>query len=88
MTYCLVGSLFFEYFYKDTFALYINGNGGFVGVYLNKTFLNSFIVPYESVSYYILILLIIVIFLISINFSIKNFYQTLKKISLIIFFNN
>ena len=82
--YCLIGSLFFEYFYKDTFALYINGNGGFVGVFLNKTFLNSFIVPYESVSYYILILLIIVAFLISINFSIKNFNKALKKISLII----
>jgi len=83
--YCLIGSLFFEYFYKDTFALYINGNGGFVGVFLNKSFLNSFIFPYEPVSYYILIILIIAIFLISINFSIKNFYQALKRISLIIF---
>ena len=37
--YSLFGSLFFSYFYKNTFSLYINGNGGFIGNYLNQTFL-------------------------------------------------
>ena len=39
--YCIFGTLFFTYFYSDTFSIYINGNGGFVGNYLNQTFLNS-----------------------------------------------
>ena len=39
--YCVFGTLFFSYFYADAFALYINGNGGFVGNYFNQTFLNS-----------------------------------------------
>jgi hypothetical protein len=29
--YCVVGTLFFSFFYPDDFTLYINGNGGFVG---------------------------------------------------------
>ena len=37
--YSTLGALFFSYFYKDAFNLYINGNGGFVGAYLNQTFL-------------------------------------------------
>ena len=36
--YCIFGTLFFSYFYADAFTLYINGNGGFVGSYLNKEF--------------------------------------------------
>ena len=41
--YSISGSLFFSFFYKDTFELYINGNGGFVGTYLNQTFLENLI---------------------------------------------
>ena len=37
--YCLLGALFFNFFYDRTFDLYINGNGGFVGNYLNQIFL-------------------------------------------------
>ena len=39
--YSLIGSLFFGFFYKDSFSLYINGNGGFVGNYLNQIFLSK-----------------------------------------------
>ena len=39
--YSLLGSLFFSFFYPTTFQFYINGNGGFVGRYLETTFLNS-----------------------------------------------
>ena len=30
--YSIFGSLFFSHFYNTTFALFINGNGGFVGI--------------------------------------------------------
>ncbi|MDA8985062.1 DNA translocase FtsK 4TM domain-containing protein, partial [Candidatus Pelagibacter sp.] len=39
--YLIFGSLFFSYFYSNGYALYINGNSGFVGQYLNQTFLKS-----------------------------------------------
>ena len=41
--YSLLGSLFFSFFYPMAFKLYINGNGGFVGKYLETTFLTSLI---------------------------------------------
>ena len=78
--YIILGSLFFAYFYSDAFTLYINGNGGFVGNYFNKTFLASFININERIIYYVLILLILTLFLISINFSPNNFYKVIKKI--------
>jgi S-DNA-T family DNA segregation ATPase FtsK/SpoIIIE len=42
--YSLLGSLFFSIFYKESFWLSISGNGGFIGKYLEKTFLNSLVV--------------------------------------------
>ena len=45
------GSLFFNYFYLETFNLYINGNGGFVGNSLNQKFINNFISSYEIFSF-------------------------------------
>ncbi|MDC0616270.1 DNA translocase FtsK 4TM domain-containing protein, partial [Candidatus Pelagibacter sp.] len=36
--YSLLGSLFFSFFYPIAFKLYINGNGGFIGKYLETTF--------------------------------------------------
>ena len=87
VTYSLVGSLFFSYFYKETFSLYINGNGGFVGNYLNETFLNSLIRSFENTSYYFLIILVIVLFLISVNFTPKKFIFFVKKLNAIIFRN-
>ena len=79
--YCLIGTIFLSHYYSRGFTLYINGNGGFIGNYLDKTFLNSLININESIFYYILILLIIFIFLVSINFNIKKFYFFLKKIT-------
>ncbi len=78
--YCLLGTLFLTYFYSKGFTLYINGNGGFIGNYLNQTFLNSLIQINENIFYYILILLILFLFLISVNFSPRNFYLSIKKI--------
>ena len=78
--YVVFGALYLTYFYSNDFTLYINGNGGFVGNYLNQTFLNSLVKTNESISYYILILLIIFLFLISVNFNPKNLYANIKKI--------
>ena len=78
--YCVFGSLFFDFFYQNTFELYINGNGGFVGQYLGQTFLLNLINIQTSVSYFILLLLILAFFLISINFSPRGFWNFIKKI--------
>ena len=51
--YLICGTLFLTFFYSKTYTLYINGNGGFVGNYLNKTFLKSFIQINETTFYYI-----------------------------------
>jgi len=78
--YLLFGSLFFSFFYTNTFELYINGNGGFVGGYLKTTFLSSLINFNTRVAYFLSILLIISFFLITIQFNIRYFYKTLKKL--------
>ena len=78
--YTLISSLFFSFYYQDAFSLYINGNGGFVGNFLNETFLNQFISLYENLFFYTFVALIIIIFLISINFNIRNFFSSIKKI--------
>ena len=57
--YSLFGSLFFTLFYSDSFWLSINGNGGFVGKFLEKTFLSSIINLNQEISYYILIIIIL-----------------------------
>ena len=86
--YCIIGSVFFDFFYKNTFTLYINGNGGFVGNYLNESFFKAFISPYERISYYFLVTLIIILFSISINFNIKKFLFVVKKFFNLIFNKN
>ncbi|MDC0078640.1 DNA translocase FtsK [Candidatus Pelagibacter sp.] len=78
--YCIFGSLFFAYFYSDIFTFYINGNGGFVGNYFGQTFLASIIMINENIFYYILILLILTLFLISVNFNLKKFIININKI--------
>jgi S-DNA-T family DNA segregation ATPase FtsK/SpoIIIE len=78
--YCIFGTLFFSYFYNDAFTLYINGNGGFVGNYLNQTFLNSLIKIHETTSFYTLIFFIFLLFLFSINFNPFKFYNSILKI--------
>ena len=78
--YSLFGSLFFNIFYVETFTLYINGNGGFVGNYLSETFIKSFVNSDNNFFYYFFLLTIIFFFLISINFNPKKFFQSIKKL--------
>jgi len=76
--YSIFGSLFFSAFYKNSFWLTINGNGGFLGNFLENTFLFYFININEQISYYLLIFVIILLFLISINFSISSTLNFIK----------
>jgi len=78
--YSIFGSLFFSHFYNTTFALFINGNGGFVGSYLDEGLFKNIILLNETISYYILIVLIIAFFLLSINFSQKKIFGLFRKI--------
>ena len=77
--YSLFATLFLAHFYVDTFTLYINGNGGFVGNYLDQTFIKNIIQLNETISYYILLFSIFSIFLLSINFHPTNFFKFIKK---------
>jgi len=78
--YLMSGSLFFSFFYVNAFELYINGNGGFIGKYLETTFFNSLINLDPTIAYYFLLSLIIIFFLISIQFKITSFYKFTKKL--------
>ena len=78
--YSLIGASFFSYFYNTAFALFINGNGGFVGTYLSDNIFKSLINLNEIISYYFLIILILVLFLLSINFNLKKTFVFFKII--------
>ena len=77
--YSLFGCLFLSHFYYTGFTLYINGNGGFIGAYLDQTFFNKLILLNEVVFYYLLIIINITLFLISLNFHPLKFYQIIKN---------
>ena len=85
--YSIFGSIFFSIFFNENFGLYINGSGGFIGNYLGKTFIGNFIKSYENFFYYFLILITIFFFFLSINFNLKNFWKSIKKIVNIILRN-
>ena len=76
--YTFFGSIFFSYFKSQSFLLTINGNGGFVGNFLSNSFLKSAIEINLTVSYYFLIIVIFLFFLISTNFKISQIYLLLK----------
>ena len=88
ISYSILGSYFFTIFYPKSFWLTINGNGGFVGIYLESSFLN-YISPFNfQASYYIILISIIVLFFKSINFKIISLIYFLKKIFIFIFNKN
>ena len=86
--YTLFGSLFFSKFYSENFTLYINGSGGFVGNYLSENFLINLLNRNEDFSYFLLLLLTLFFFILSINFSLKNFVLNIKKIFNFLFKKN
>ena len=78
--YSILGSLFFSFFYPKSFWLSINGNGGFIGEFLIGTFIGSIINLNQNIAYYLLAIIIISLFLISINFKLKTFLTFIKNI--------
>jgi len=78
--YTILGSLFFSVYYPESFWLSINGNGGFVGKLLSESFLISIININKEIFYYLLGIIVIIIFFISINFNIFWFFSLVKKI--------
>ena len=77
--YSILGTLFLAHFYSGAFTLYINGNGGFVGTYFDQTFLKSIILINETLFYYLMITLIVIFFLISINFRPIKLFKLIKN---------
>ena len=86
--YLFFGSLFCTFFYPNSFKLSINGNGGFTGKYLNETFFNSIINFNSQIFYYLLVLIITILFLLSVNFRINLFISYFKKIINLLFSKN
>jgi len=78
--YSIFGTLFLTFFYNSSFWLSVNGNGGFVGKFLSNSFFKSLIIFDEKISYYLLIIIVMVFFLISVNFNLKSFLNFFKKI--------
>jgi len=60
--YTIFGSLFFSIFYQNSFSLSINGNGGFVGIFFQNTFLSNLINLNKDISYYFILILVIIFF--------------------------
>ena len=78
--YSIFGTFFLNHFYSEGFSIFLNGNGGFVGAYLNTTFLQSIISINNDISYYILIVLCLISFLFSVNFNPYKFLIFITKI--------
>ncbi len=76
--YIVFGSVFLSYFKAQSFLLTINGNGGFVGNFLSDGFLKTLIEVNLTISYYFLIVVTFLVFLISANFKISQIYLLLK----------
>ena len=76
--YSLFGSLFLNFYYKASFWLPVNGNGGFVGEMLSNSFFLSLVKLNEQISFYILIVLVIFLFLLSINFKMNFILSVIK----------
>ena len=79
--YSILGSLFFSIFHEQSFWLTINGNNGFLGNIFEDSFLIKLINLNQQISYYVLLILISITFLLSINFNLKIFIAIIYKIS-------
>ena len=78
--YSIIGSLFFTVFHQETYWLTINGNNGFVGNLFEQSFLINLIKLNQNISYYLLLLIITILFLLSINFNLKSTFKNLSNL--------
>ncbi len=89
--YTIAASFFFGIFHKDTYWLIIYGNDGFVGDVMSETVIADLLNINKTVSYYLLIFIISLFFLLSSNFKISyifsfsilimNLFSSKKKIA-------
>ena len=70
--YSLIGSIFLSYFYENSFWLSINGNGGYVGRFLLTLFFENLISFNEKLFFYMIIIIIISLFFLSIKINFKS----------------
>ena len=70
--YSITGALFFTVFHTETFWLPTNGNNGFLGDLFEETFLVSLINLNHQISYGFLVIVMLIFFLLSINFKFKS----------------
>ena len=80
--YTLIGTVFLSLQYNESFSL-INGNGGFVGLYLKELSILRFLETENRIIFIFHIFLFLFFFCISINFSFNMFnifYETLKNL--------
>ena len=84
--YSIIGTIFLTQFYTDAFFLIINGNGGFVGNYFYNKIFFKIVNSNIELSYYLQLLLFILLFLISINFKLiwLSFFKKIFKTKKII----
>ena len=83
--YIITATFFFSMFHTETYWLVINGNNGFVGDLMSETVISDFLKINKAISYYLLILFILIFFLLSSNFKIShilNFSKLIKKLYL------
>ena len=81
--YTLIGTLFFSFYYEDSFLL-INGNGGFVGLYLSELQIFNFLELENKFIFITHAFLVLFFFCISINFNFnvfKTIYENIKNIN-------
>ncbi len=80
--YILSGSAVLSNFERVSQWVIFNGNGGFVGEYVKKfTYIFNGLVD-EKIIFFLLAILSVIFFLLSIQFSIKTFFKSIKFLSL------
>jgi len=81
--YTLIGTLFFSIHYDESFSM-INGNGGFVGLYLRELSMFNFFQSEKKIIFIAHSFLVFFFFCTSINFNFNVFkviYKNIKKIN-------
>ena len=81
--YIVTATFFFGIFHKETYWLVINGNNGFVGDLISDTIIADFLNINKTISYYFLIFITFLFFLLSSNFKISHviyFFLAIKKL--------
>ncbi len=72
--YIITATFFFSIFHKETYWLIVNGNNGFVGDLMSTTIITEFLLINKNISYYLLVFLIFLFFLLSSNFKVFHIF--------------